>query len=93
MAILKYFVENSELDTLAEAFALRYGYVDTIQDGNGQPIPNPATKMEFANKAIAAMIDEVVKDYQRGQDIGALPPSPGAGVRPDNTPTPPGNAP
>ncbi len=92
MAILKFFVENNELDTLAEAFALRFGYPETVPDENGRPINNPASKMNFANEKIAQMIDEIVKDYQRSQTIVNLPPSRGAGGRPDNTPTPPGNA-
>lgn len=68
------------------AFALRFSYQEKVVNESGQLVDNPESKRKFANRMLANMANEIVKDYQRGQAIVSLPEPEGAGIEPDETP-------
>jgi hypothetical protein len=50
-------------------FCAEYGYRETIEDENGDPIPNPVTRQEFANETIQRLIVGVVNGYRKRQAV------------------------
>jgi hypothetical protein len=42
-----------------------FGYSDTLEDAQGNTIPNPETKKEFANRMIEKHIRDIVKSVRK----------------------------
>lgn len=50
-----------------DAFAGAYGYQATIKDAEGNDIPNPQTKPQFAKEIVKRFCKEVVQAYEAGK--------------------------
>jgi len=57
-------MDNSLAVEVRDAFCQQYNYQETIQDTNGNPIPNPESKADFAMRHIKTYIREVHKAYK-----------------------------
>jgi hypothetical protein len=50
MATINFDNQDAKDNATLDALALSFGWTATVPDGNGQPIPNPETKAQFARK-------------------------------------------
>jgi hypothetical protein len=50
---------------MLDDYASYFGYSDTLEDGDGNTIPNPETKKEFANRMIEKHIRDIVKSVRK----------------------------
>ena len=58
MATMTITIPDGRVAALLDAFALQYGYQETIEDGD-DVIPNPISKVQFAKEQISRFIKSV----------------------------------
>lgn len=76
MAIIRLDIPDTEAVRIIDGFATAYGYVNTIIDENGVPVPNPVLKIDFMRKKIvdyikAAVVTSEINQFskQKEQDV------------------------
>lgn len=73
MANLTFVIPDEYLTDVVEAFAVKFGYQDEIQDPDitDQPIliPNPVSKAKFAKNMITNLIRITYKEYMEAIEV------------------------
>lgn len=64
MATIQVTTPNDQLARAVTALTNLYGYKETITDAEGNEVPNPQTKNDFARQQVARFIKEAVKQYE-----------------------------
>jgi hypothetical protein len=59
MADITITIPNDKLDIVVDAFADQYNYQETIGDEDGNQIPNPTSKNQFAKNIIKSFVKQV----------------------------------
>lgn len=57
-------IPDEVMQRVLDAFAGSYGYQATIDDGQGNQIPNPQSEAAFSKAQIRAYIKDVVRGYE-----------------------------
>ena len=57
-------IDDQVATRVVDAFTVSYGYQDTIDDGEGNQIPNPQTRNAFTKAQVMKYIKEVVKGHE-----------------------------
>ena len=60
-------IPDNKVAEVIEAFAIMFGYPEIVEDVNGDDIPNPQSKAEFAKEKIREMIKETYLRYKARQ--------------------------
>ena len=70
MAQLSFMVPDALLARIVSGLCQRNGYQETITDGEGNPVPNPVTKGQFAKRIVADWLIEqtVVAETEAEQE-------------------------
>jgi hypothetical protein len=64
MAILSITIPDDITARVISAVAYNNGYSDTVPDQNGQPVPNPLSKTQFAKDILKNWIKANVVSYE-----------------------------
>ena len=63
--------DNDKKLRMLNGFVYQYSYQDEIEDEEGDLIPNPVSKVDFANQQIERFIRENIKAWEANQDAEA----------------------
>ncbi len=64
MATISLTIPDAIAVRVLDAMAYGNGYTDTVTDMNGDPLPNPITKMQFAKNVLKGWIKSNVVAYE-----------------------------
>ncbi len=67
-------IPDTDRNRVLTAFARRFGYSDTIPDGNGGQVQNPESRAQFVKRVVSEYVKGVVRDSeidQASRDAGA----------------------
>lgn len=56
-------------NTILDAYVFKFGYSDTITDGQGQTVPNPETKPDFMVRMLLQHIERATIAYEQEQSV------------------------
>lgn len=59
MANITIVIPDDKVTAVVDAFCTQYNYKETITGIDGEPLPNPTTKAQFAKNVIRSFIKEV----------------------------------
>ena len=65
MAKVTFELPQESLDQIVNDYGQMFGYHDTIEDAEGNPIPNPQSKLEFASNRIIQDVKQNCAQHQR----------------------------
>lgn len=62
-------VPADKVATLLDGFKVKFGYEDTIEDSEGNPIPNPESLSDFSLRKIKELLKSI---YRQGLEEGLV---------------------
>ena len=73
MAQITISINDNDVSRVLDAFETKFGYQSQVPDGDGNPIPNPESRVQFAKRMLAVEIKRIVKreEARAAADIAA----------------------
>jgi hypothetical protein len=72
VAQIKINIPDDKLAGVVAAFAMMYSYRNIIEGPDGEPIPNPESKISFAKRQVAQFIKDVYIASKVDVDVDAV---------------------
>lgn len=78
-------IPDDQRHRILDSFCSKYGYSESVDDGQGGQIPNPETKVQFTKRMVIAHVQEVVKAVEIEEARNAAAQAAAATPPPDMT--------
>ena len=63
-------IPDAKVGRVRDAFCSEFSYLDMVDDGEGNQIPNPQTKNQFTKQQIIKYIKQVTANYEANLAAG-----------------------